>query len=470
VTGEPVLRGRRARLAWEADCLERERREARIVLAFGGVLIPAWALFDLLLEPQLARPFALLRTVGTAACWGAFVALRGERSLARVRAVVGGAVALAGATIAVMLPAVRNFSAYLFGFSLCFWAPGALLSWRVRHALGLSAWLLAVAAAAFALWPGRGLADLVTAGFYLASAAVVSTGMTFAHRRAMYRAFEASHLLERRNAELERALERLGDAQARLVSSEKLSAVGRLLAGLSHEINNPLNVLHNNVEPLREHLARLVDAARVAGAGDPAELAALRARWAELDLDWITADSLDAIDASRVAVDRIRQIQRDLRVFVRGDAPEMVLADVNEGIRATAALLARRLPDGAALSVDLSPLPPIRCHPGQLNQVWHNLLQNGLDAIGERGAVTVSSRLAGDRIEVAVVDTGPGIAPEHRARLFEPFFTTKDVGKGTGLGLATSYQIVQRHGGAFALDPTHAGGARFVVELPVAAT
>jgi signal transduction histidine kinase len=453
---------------WDDDCLDRERREARILLACAGVLIPAWVGIDVLLEPALARPFAALRLPATALCWFTFAAVGRARHVSQVRAFVALAVVFAGSSIAVMLPHVRYYAAYLFGFSLCFWTPGALLSWPVRYNLAASTWLLLALAVASAAWPEeRRLADHAMAAFYLASATLICSGMTFVHRRAMRCAFVAARLADERNAELQAALDRLHDAQARLVSSEKLSALGRLLAGLSHEINNPVNVLQNNLEPLRGYLARLVDAARVAGSGSSAELAALRARWRDLDLDWIATDVVDATETMREAVDRIRQVHRDLRAFVRGDAPDMIPADVNEGLRATAALVSRRLPDGVEVDVALAPLPPLRCHPGQLNQVWHNLIQNAVDAVGERGRVTVSSRAVGDRLVVAVADTGPGIEPENRGRLFEPFFTTKDVGAGTGLGLATSYEIVRRHGGSLSLDAGYDAGARFVVELPV---
>ena len=137
------------------------------------------------------------------------------------------------------------------------------------------------------------------------------------------------------------------------------------------------------------------------------------------------------------------------------------------GILATAALLSRRLPERVRVELDVGPLPRTTFQPGQLNQVWHNLIQNALDAVGDAGTVAVRARAVADRIEVTVADSGPGVAQEHQARLFEPFFTTKGLGKGTGLGLAMSYQIVERHGGAMFLDGGYTGGARFVIRLPV---
>jgi signal transduction histidine kinase len=178
-------------------------------------------------------------------------------------------------------------------------------------------------------------------------------------------------------------------------------------------------------------------------------------------------DLRDATETMRAAIDRIRQIHGDLRAFIRGGAPEMRAGDVNEGLRSTVALVTRRAPEELRVDLSLEELPETTFQPGQLNQLWHNLLQNAIDAVGARGRVTVRSRVDRGAVEVSVADDGPGVPEADRARLFEPFFTTKEVGKGTGLGLATCYQIVERHGGTIALDAEHRPGARFVVRLPV---
>jgi two-component system NtrC family sensor kinase len=291
--------------------------------------------------------------------------------------------------------------------------------------------------------------------------------MNYIRYRMVREAFAVSHQLAMRNADVERTLAQLREAQARLVASEKLSALGRLLAGLSHEINNPLNVLQNNLDPLRASVDGLLDLARAASSATPPDLPTLRRRCAELDVEATARDVEDAAEMMRAAMGRVRQVHSDLRAFIRGDAPGMVLEDPGGGLRATAALLSRRLPDGVRVEVDVAPLPRTSCQPGQLNQVWHNLIQNALDAVGGAGTVSVRARAVADGIEVMVSDTGPGVPTEHQARLFEPFFTTKGLGKGTGLGLAMSYQIVERHGGAMFLDGGYTAGARFVIRLPV---
>jgi len=240
-----------------------------------------------------------------------------------------------------------------------------------------------------------------------------------------------------------------------------------MLAGLSHEINNPINVVKNNLEPVREHVQELITVLDLARAGgDPAEI---QRAWEEREIAWRTTDLDDALSSMHAAVAHIQQIHADLRAFIRGDVPDMVSADVAEGLRATVGLLSRRLPASVHLVANVGELPRISCHPGQLNQVWMNLLNNALDAVGTTGDVQVSARVADDRIEIAVTDTGSGIPRAFRPRLFEPFATTKGPDGGTGLGLATSYQIIQRHNGRLYLDDSHLTGARFVVELPTAA-
>jgi signal transduction histidine kinase len=191
----------------------------------------------------------------------------------------------------------------------------------------------------------------------------------------------------------------------------------------------------------------------------------------EADRAWRREDLDDALRSMGIAVAHIQQVHGDLRAFIRGDAREKKAIDINDGLRATVGLLKRHVPPAVEVDLRLGDVQLIACHPGELNQVWLNLVQNALDAVGGKGRIVVASRaVREDLVEVRVTDDGPGISPDFRARLFEPFATTKDPGHGTGLGLATSYQIVQRHGGRIFVDDTHVGGASFAVELPVRST
>ncbi|HZZ84717.1 MAG TPA: ATP-binding protein [Anaeromyxobacteraceae bacterium] len=455
--------------AWVAECLERERREGIAAALCAGLLIPAWVPLDMLMEPARARQFAVLRLVGAAFSVAAFASLRRARTRAAVRATNAAHFVMTGLCVAVMLPQVEHFQAYVVGYSLFLWGAGALFTWPVWLAAGTALAHLSLLSLLILAAPARPhLDDLLSGGFYLVTTAAMVLGFVGARRRTLRRAFQASMELAQRHRELVTALESLRDTQARLVASEKQSALGRLLAGLSHEINNPVNVLQNNLDPVREHVGALVELARHVEGARPGELPALQARCRELDLAFVAEDLADATGIMRSAVERIRQVHRDLRAFIRGGEPESVVSDLNEGLQATLALIGRRLPAGIRIDADLGRLRPVRMQPGQLNQVWHNLVQNAVDAVGAGGVITVRSREIGSEVEVSVADTGPGVPAEVLPRLFEPFFTTKGVGVGTGLGLATCYQIVERHAGRIAVDPTCEAGARFVVRLPAA--
>jgi signal transduction histidine kinase len=266
------------------------------------------------------------------------------------------------------------------------------------------------------------------------------------------RAFdEIAKLNETLEARVDERTRELRETQALLVQSEKMRTLGQLVAGVAHELNNPIGFVHANLKLLDEYVTRLVglqetgqDTSRVRGA-----IAKLLSR-------------------SREGTDRVKQIVADLRTFSRMDQSEMRDTDLNEEIERTIALMEPRCKCGIEVHRDLEELPRVRCHAGQLNQVFLNLLMNACDAIGEKGNITVRSRaLEGGRVRLEFEDDGPGIAPELRDRVFEPFFTTKPVGKGTGLGLSLSHGIVERHGGRIWVESDPGRGSRFVIELRV---
>jgi signal transduction histidine kinase/ligand-binding sensor domain-containing protein len=281
--------------------------------------------------------------------------------------------------------------------------------------------------------------------------------------------------LQRRNAELERLVRartaELDRARERVAQAEKLTAMGQLLARLSHEINNPLTAIHNNLPPVREYFESLSEVLRCCReqlAAHPDGARVLERLWRDKELDFVLQDTPEALEAMRYATERIRSMQADLRAFLRGERPRLESGDLNEVVRETVELLRRSLPAGARLEVRCGEVPRFCFHRGQLGQVVLNLLRNALDAVGEQGEVRVSTGVRDGLVELVVADDGPGIPPELRARVFEPFFTTKEVGKGTGLGLAICQQLVtENHGGTLELDATVARGACFRVRLPL---
>jgi len=275
--------------------------------------------------------------------------------------------------------------------------------------------------------------------------------------------------------------------QRQVVQAEKMASIGQLAAGVAHEINNPMGFIHANLFQMEEYLGDLrrlwegvtrlqkavaadEDARAVRAASE--ELAGL-AR--ELDAPFLLEDFAKAIRESQEGSERIRHIVRELREFSRQDDDERVLADVNQCLDSTANIVWSMMKHTAVLQKRYADLPSVRCDPMQLKQVFMNLLVNAYQAIeerlgetGERGEIELVTERRGDRVVVAVSDTGVGIRQEHLERIFDPFFTTKEVGAGTGLGLSTSYNIVRKHGGDLRARNRRGPGATFEVVLPVA--
>jgi signal transduction histidine kinase len=301
------------------------------------------------------------------------------------------------------------------------------------------------------------------------------------HQASLATLRELNRQLAERNRQLQaladserQAHEELKRAESQLVQAEKLSSLGRLVAGVAHEINNPLAFVLNNVAVLRRDLAHLVtllelyrQADPVLAAHDSALLASIETAAEEGDLAYLL-ESLDSLVArSAEGLKRIQRIILDLRSFARLDESDLKEVDLNEGIQNTALLIGGRAEaQGVKLVLDLAPLAPVSCYPARINQVVLNLLTNALDACPDGGTVTVRTRPAAAGVEIHVVDTGSGIDPSIRDKIFDPFFTTRPVGRGTGLGLSISYAIVQEHGGRIDVDSTPGRGAHFLVHLP----
>jgi two-component system NtrC family sensor kinase len=305
--------------------------------------------------------------------------------------------------------------------------------------------------------------------------------------RVRLRAGERIIRLEQSLAEQNRTLK---ETQSALYQSEKLAGLGRLAAGLAHEINNPLGYVTNNLAVLRrdvgaalELLARYREGRPVLQATAP-ELAALTARLEEeIDLAFTLEHLPRLFDKALEGLGRVRDIVRNLRDFACLDEAEFKEANLNAGLLAAVEML-RHEAQQKLLQVRtrFEPLPPLRCHPGKINQVFLNLLTNAVQACAPCGAIEVRSRYegpapacnggqddAGGEIVVEVEDDGCGICEEHLPHVFEPFFTTRAVGEGMGLGLAVSYSIVRDHGGALTVASAVGRGSTFQVRLPLRA-
>jgi signal transduction histidine kinase len=296
-------------------------------------------------------------------------------------------------------------------------------------------------------------------------------------------------VLEQRNRELEAAIgslrlahdqlklsyERLTETEAQLVHSEKMRGLGQLVAGVAHELNNPLSFVCANVEHIRGAVARLRQwldayAAVILSPDEERRLSALRAA---LRLDDTLAELPAMLDDCGEGARRAARIVHEMRAFARGGQSEARRpCDLHRGLESTLVLLAHRFGDRITIHRNYGDLPLVDCDLDQLNQVFMNLLANAADAIGSgHGNVFVSTRrlegLAEAAVAITVHDDGPGMTPEVRRRVFEPFFTTKEVGRGTGLGLSVSYGIVERHGGTITVESSPGNGASFTVNLPI---
>ncbi len=261
---------------------------------------------------------------------------------------------------------------------------------------------------------------------------------------------EIAKLNETLEARVEERTRELQEAQSQLMQSEKMRSLGQLVAGVAHELNNPIGFVHANLKLLDEYVGKLTAAQE---RGDDVS----RPREAIAKL----------IQRSREGTERVKKIVADLRTFSRMDQADLQVVDLNQEIEGTIVLLEPRCKCGIEIERDFGDLPGVRCHAGQLNQVFLNLMMNACDAMGTSGQLRIRTRSIPDGVRLEFADDGPGIPDAVRTRIFEPFFTTKPVGQGTGLGLSLSHSIIERHGGRIWVESEPGSGTRFVIELPL---
>lgn len=303
--------------------------------------------------------------------------------------------------------------------------------------------------------------------------------------------------LTQRKVELEQTLAELQNTQTQLIQTEKMSSLGQLMAGIAHEINNPVNFIHGNINYANQYvrdLLTLLDAYQTAYPETPHDIQTLEK---DIDVDFVATDLPKLLQSMKVGSERIREIVQSLRIFSRLDEADLKAVDIHQGIDSTLLILQNRLkekPNRPAIDIikHYADFPTIECHAGQLNQVFMNILSNAVDALDEVACSSAKSNdnhhsnrstiaackapkiwittkvINKDWAQICFKNNGPSISPEIQHKLFNPFFTTKPVGKGTGLGMSISYQIVaEKHGGYLTCISEPDKGVEFVIEIPI---
>lgn len=298
---------------------------------------------------------------------------------------------------------------------------------------------------------------------------------------------EKNTLLEQKVAEVSQAYSELQKMQVQLIQGEKMSGLGQMVAGIAHEINNPINFIYGNLTYAKDYILDILGLLEMYQEDYPEPTPRIQAELEDIELDFLKEDLLKLLNSANTGAQRIHEIVKSMRIFSRIDEAAVKAVNIHEGIDSTLTILHHRLkarPEHPGIKVikDYGQLPAIECCAGQLNQVFMNILSNAIDALDEYhqqrcfagkisqpGKIHISTQVIRDNwITIRLSDNGPGIKEEVKSKLFEPFFTTKPVGKGTGLGLSISYQIVvEKHGGKLLCQSLPGQGTEFIIEIPI---
>ncbi|NJN71497.1 MAG: PAS domain S-box protein [Limnothrix sp. RL_2_0] len=308
---------------------------------------------------------------------------------------------------------------------------------------------------------------------------VPEEGLIYAIARDITKRKQLEFSLAQRSEELENALVKLKQTQTQLVQNAKMSSLGQLVAGIAHEINNPINFIYGNIDHINGYinaLQMILNKYQKHFPEPPTEISKL---CEEEDLPFILEDLPAVMKSIQIGTTRIKDIVLSLRNFSRTDEVKSQLTDIHEGIDSTILILQSRIKAKDSQSEILiqreyGEIPKVDCYPGRLNQVFMNILSNAIDAIAEskkssKGIIKIATRYipVGDNIEIKFCDNGQGMTDATCEKIFDPFFTTKDVGEGTGLGMSISYQIItEHHNGSLICNSERGVGSEFIMTIP----
>ncbi len=283
---------------------------------------------------------------------------------------------------------------------------------------------------------------------------------------------EEKKVVEQKSRDLEQALNELKKTQTQLVQAEKMASLGQLTAGVAHEINNPVNFISANINPLQRDIADLLEVLKkyeevIAEKGLSKEFDKVEAYKKEMDIPLVLDEIEKLVKGIEVGAIRTTEIVKGLRNFSRLDESDLKKADLNEGLESTLVLLHNKYKDRIEIVKEFGNIPQIECFPGQLNQVFMNIIANAVDAIRGQGKIIIKTQHADTNVIVSIKDTGTGMPDNMKKKIFDPFFTTKDVGSGTGLGLSISFGIIEKHHGKIAVVSEPGEGSEFIITLPI---
>lgn len=285
--------------------------------------------------------------------------------------------------------------------------------------------------------------------------------------------------LSESNHELNKTLEDLKQTQSQLVESEKMASLGQLTAGIAHEINNPINFVTSNINPLKRDIEMILDALTMIENVSTSDASPADKRKQiddykeELDFDYLTLEIKHLIKGINEGANRTAEIVKGLRIFSRLDEDDLKKADINEGLESTMVIVNNLLNNKIKVIKEYSDLPGVECYPGKLNQVFLNIISNAIYAVqkqfGEKtgGEIVITTSHDEENVIIKIKDNGTGMDAQTQKKVFEPFFTTKEVGEGTGLGMSIAYNTIKKHNGKIIINSAPNEGTEFILQIPI---